>query len=171
MFLESCPFLLGCQICWHIIAYSILLFFFFFVFLWYQLIFLLFRFVYLGSLSVLLGEPGQRFVNFVYIFKEPALGFVNLVIIFLISVLFISSLIFSISFLRLTLGFFFLLLLFKFFQAIGQVVYLRFFLFFDEGLYRCELPFKNYFGCIPQILYCCLFIVICLNVFFLKFLI
>ena len=125
MFLESCPFLLGCQISCHIIVHSIL----FFVFLQYQLRFLLFSFlfclfgfslfsswwawpevfqfclpfqrtsswfywffflyffsiswdfssfiyyfVYLGSLSFLLGEPGQRFVNFVYPFKEPTLG-------------------------------------------------------------------------------------------------
>ena len=28
MSLESCPFLLGCQICWHIIFHSILFFFF-----------------------------------------------------------------------------------------------------------------------------------------------
>jgi len=28
--LESCPFLLGCQICWHKMVHSILLGFFFF---------------------------------------------------------------------------------------------------------------------------------------------
>ena len=32
MFLESCPFLLGCQICWHIIVHSILMFCFVFSF-------------------------------------------------------------------------------------------------------------------------------------------
>lgn len=36
----------------------------------------IFNFVYFGSLF-LLGEPGQRCVNFVYPFKEPTLGFVG----------------------------------------------------------------------------------------------
>ena len=49
MFLETCPFFLGCPICWYTIVDSILLRFF--VFLWYQL-FLLFNFLfYLGPLS------------------------------------------------------------------------------------------------------------------------
>ena len=34
-------------------------------------------FVYLGPLSFLLGEPGQRFVNFVCPFKKPDLGFID----------------------------------------------------------------------------------------------
>ena len=58
MSLESYPFLLGCQICWHIIVHSIFLqffvfvhygfffFFFFFVFLQYLLRFLLFCFYF-----------------------------------------------------------------------------------------------------------------------------
>ena len=47
MSLESCPFLLGCQICWHIIVCSILLFYLFiFVFLHYPLRFLLFHFLF-----------------------------------------------------------------------------------------------------------------------------
>ena len=44
MFLESYPFLLGCQICWHIIVHSILLWFF--VFLRYPLRCLLFHFLF-----------------------------------------------------------------------------------------------------------------------------
>ena len=44
MFLESCPSLLDCQICWHIIVHSIFLWFF--VFLQYQLRFLLFHFLF-----------------------------------------------------------------------------------------------------------------------------
>ena len=36
--------------------------------------FLTFYFVNLDFLSLLLGEPDQRFINFVYTFKEPALG-------------------------------------------------------------------------------------------------
>ena len=61
--------------------------------------------VYLGPFSFL-GEPGQRFVNFVYPFKEPTLGFIDIFSYYvLISVLFTLSLIFIISFLLLTLGF------------------------------------------------------------------
>ena len=39
-------------------------------------------FVYLGSLSFLLGEPGQRFVNFVYPFKEQTFGFIDFFLLF-----------------------------------------------------------------------------------------
>ena len=82
MSLENCSFLLGCQICWHIIVHNILGFFF--VFLQYLLRFLLshFLFVYMSSFSPLLGESGQRFVNFVYIFKELALGFIDFFLLF-----------------------------------------------------------------------------------------
>ena len=60
------------------------LFSFDFVFLWYLLLFssLISYFVYLGSLSFLPGEPGQRFVNFVYPFKEPTLGFIDFFLFF-----------------------------------------------------------------------------------------
>ena len=51
----------------------------------------------------LLHEDGQRFVNFVYLFKELALGFIDFCLLFL-KFLFISSLIF-ISFLMLILCF------------------------------------------------------------------
>ena len=44
MFLESCLFLLGCQICWHIIVCKFLLRFF--VLLWYGLRFLFFHFLF-----------------------------------------------------------------------------------------------------------------------------
>ena len=43
LFLETCPFLLGCWICWHIIVHSILLCSFVFL---YQLIYLLFHSIY-----------------------------------------------------------------------------------------------------------------------------
>ena len=59
MFLETCS-LLGCPVYWHIIIQSILLQFF--VFLQFQLLFLLFHFffsVYLDPLPFLLGESGQ----------------------------------------------------------------------------------------------------------------
>ena len=42
--LETCPFLLGCQTFWRITVHSI--FFWFFVFLWYQLLFLFFNFLF-----------------------------------------------------------------------------------------------------------------------------
>ena len=75
MFLETCPFFLGCQICCHIIAHSILCILHFcsvccdfFAFIFY--------FIYLGFLSFLLDEPGQSFVNFPYPIKESALSFI-----------------------------------------------------------------------------------------------
>jgi len=84
--LESCPFLLDCQICWHIMF---ILFYGFSVFLQYLLRFLLFHFlVYLGFFSPLLGESGQRFVNF----KEPALGFIFFSIVFYYFIDFFSDL-------------------------------------------------------------------------------
>ena len=48
----------------------------------------------MGVLSLLLGEPGQRFINLVYHFKEPTVGFIDLFLFFKIYMLFISSLIF-----------------------------------------------------------------------------
>ena len=100
--LESCPFLLGCQICWRIIVHSIL-----FVFLQYLLRCLLFPFIFhLSSFSLLRGESGQRFVRFVYPFKELDLHFIDVFLLFFESLLLlISSLIFMISLLLLNLGF------------------------------------------------------------------
>ena len=40
-------------------------------------------FVYLGYLSFLFDEPGLRFVNPVYSFKEPGLGFIDFFLFFL----------------------------------------------------------------------------------------
>ena len=58
-----------------------LVIFFLFVFLQYQFFvfffFFISYFVYLGSVSFFLGEPGQRFVDFVYPFKMLALGFID----------------------------------------------------------------------------------------------
>ena len=54
--LYLCPFLLSCQICWLIIVHIL---------------------IYLDSIFVLLGETGQRFVNFVYPFKDPVLDFTD----------------------------------------------------------------------------------------------
>ena len=139
MFLETCPFPLGCPTCWHIIVHIVFLWFF--VFLQCQLLFFPFisYFVHLGPLSFLLGEPGQRFIDFVYPFKKLALGFINFFhCFFLISLLFISSLIFTVSFLQLTLGFAcssFLILLGGRLGCLFEI-----FLIFEEDLYCCELP-------------------------------
>ena len=63
MFLEICPFLLGCQIYWHIIIHSILLCFV--IFLQYQLLLLIFHFIWVLSLYFLVTlvrgflSPGQ----------------------------------------------------------------------------------------------------------------
>ena len=46
---------------------------------------------------------GYRYINFVYLFEEPALSFIELsYFIFLVSISFISALLFMISFLLLT---------------------------------------------------------------------
>ena len=108
MFLETFIFLLGCPVCWHIIVHSISFFFFFFlVFLQYKCDFSSFSyyFIYFADLPLLLREPGQKFVDFVYLLNELAFGFIDFYFCFLISVLFISSLVFIISFLLLTLAF------------------------------------------------------------------
>ena len=99
MFLESCLFLLFYQICWHVLAYC-------------QLRFILFHILfYLFELCFLLAEPGQRFVNFAYPFKEPALSFIDFCfLLFFNFCFFISSLIFiNFYFLFLTLVLFVLL--------------------------------------------------------------
>ena len=96
----------GCQICWHIIVHSILLWF---IFLWYLLIFLFFTsyFVYLGSSSWWVWPEVCQFC----LPKELTLGFIIFSIIFCISSVLISFLIFIISFLLLRFYYLFLLLL------------------------------------------------------------
>ena len=107
MFLDTCLLLLGCQFCWHIIVHSIALWFF--VFLWYQLLCLLFH-LFFFSVLFSFGEPGQRFVKLAYSFKESDLGFPAI-----FKFLFISSLIFIIFFLLLTFSFYLFVCLFFFF--------------------------------------------------------
>ena len=48
-------------------------------------------FVYLGLLSFHLGEPGQRFVNSFYPFKESALGFIDFSIFFHLNNIYFSQ--------------------------------------------------------------------------------
>ena len=115
------------------------------VFLQYRCDFSSFRyyFIYFDGLYLLFREPGQKFVDFVYLFSELALGLIDFYFCFLISVLFISSLIFLISFLLLTLGFvcsFFLLILLGVRLFISDFSY-----FFEEDLYSYELSSKNCF--------------------------
>ena len=58
------------------------------------------HFIHLGLCSFLLGEPGQRFVNFVCCFKEPTLDFVDFLYFCFFNLYSIN-----ISFLLLTLSF------------------------------------------------------------------
>ena len=76
MYLENCPYLLGCQICWHIIVHSILLW----LFLYCLLRFLLFHFL-LWVLSSL-GESCQRFVIFLTLSKTQHLVLLIFLLIF-----------------------------------------------------------------------------------------
>ena len=102
--LESCLFLQDCQICWHIIFHSILLQFF--VCLQYLLIFILFHFLFclfeffLSYSWWVWPEACQFCLPF-----QRSRFLIDFSIGFWISILLISSLIFMISFLLLTLGF------------------------------------------------------------------
>ena len=98
MFLETCPFLVGCSICWHIIVHNIL--WCFFVFLWYQMLFLLFHFLFcLFGFSIFFLVSLARSLSILFIFfQKPALSFIDFFLFFKIFILFISSLIFIISF-------------------------------------------------------------------------
>ena len=121
-----------------------LIFLYIYIFSWYYS-FCISNFVDLGSLSFLLGEPGQRFVCLVDPIKEPALGcFIEFFLLFSKS-LFITSLILVISFLPLTLS----SACSPFSNSFRWEVRLRFFFFLREGLFGYKLPFKNFFCCIP----------------------
>ena len=112
MFLEICPFLLGCQIYWHIIIHRILLYCV--IFLQYQLLLLILHFIWVISLYFLITwlEDFFPLVKFLSPFKESALDFIDIFSIVLwISILYISSLIFIIFFLLLTLDFVLLFLI------------------------------------------------------------
>ena len=89
----------------------------------------------MGPFSFLFDEPGQRFADFVYPFKDSALGFIDFSFFFF-NLYFIYSLIFI---------FFLLLVLDCLFFFFLQVDYLRFSLFSEQGLYDYELPSKDCF--------------------------
>jgi len=80
------------------------MFFCLFAFLQYWLIFFTSYFIYLDSLSFLIGDSIDGIINFVYSFKEPVLDFIDF-FYFLKPILLISTLIFIIYILLLTLGF------------------------------------------------------------------
>ena len=105
-FLEISPLLLGCPTLWHITAYKQSLMIFLCL-CSYQL--LLRRFHFFFGSSLILGESGQRFVNFILSKKQnkktPSSWFYSILLLFLCFVLFIYSLIFIISFLLVILGF------------------------------------------------------------------
>ena len=75
--LDSSQFLPDCQICWHVVVQSILLWFSYFCCICCDFSFFISNFDYLVSFSPLFSETGQGFVNFSYLFKEPTLGFIN----------------------------------------------------------------------------------------------
>ena len=75
MFLETCAFFLGCQICWYVTVHSVPLCYL--VFLRYQLLCLLFHFLFcLFGFSLFLVSL-VRDLPVLFPFKEPALGFVH----------------------------------------------------------------------------------------------
>ena len=105
--LEICPFLLGYPICCHI---NVVFSYDFFKSLWYPLLFLLFHFLLcIFGYSIFFLMSLVMAYLFVSLFKKLALGFINLFHFFVcvVSILFISSLIFIISFLLTWALFFF----------------------------------------------------------------
>ena len=110
LFLEDCmflgiyPFHPGCPICWHRVSHSIFLQSF--LFLWCQLVLLLFDFWFyvFGSSVCFSLWVWLKVHQSCYFFREPALGLID-PFYFLNSLLFICTLIFIISFLLLALGF------------------------------------------------------------------
>ena len=105
--LEDCIFLgiyLFHPVCGHIIVHNIFLQSF--VFLWCQLLILLFHYWFYVFEPFLFFSwwVWLKCVSLVDLFKEPALGFIDLLYHFLDFISFISALIFIVSFLLLTLG-------------------------------------------------------------------
>ena len=67
--------------------------------------FLIYSFIDLNPLPLFLDVSGYRFIHFVYLIKNKLIISSIFAIVFFISISFISSLVFVISFLLLTLGF------------------------------------------------------------------
>ena len=109
-------------------------------------------------------------MNFVYLLKEPAFSFTDFCSCFLhlYFIYFCSD--FYDVFPSPNFGF----CLFLFFQSLqvqDQIVYLRFFLFLEVGLYCYKFPSSDCFCCIPQDLSLCDLAVISFYVVFISFLI
>ena len=95
MFLETCPFLLGCQICWHIIVYSIPYGLYYYCDISFYVSFLISCFFGFSLFLVSLA----RGLSILFTFsKNELLVLLFFFSIFLTTILFISSLILIISF-------------------------------------------------------------------------
>ena len=141
--LESFPFLLGFQICWHKIVRSILWFCLFFCSIHRDFFFISY-FVYLFFFYLVFLLSLTRVLSILFTFtKNQLLVLLIFSIVSWISILLISSLMFIISFLMLTLGF----ACSSFSNSFRWSI--EFFFFFEKGLYCCELPFEHYFCGIP----------------------
>ena len=92
---------------WYSLCFSFLSFFFFFLYICSMSCYVSFFFIinirFAWLFSFLYGEPGQKFINLIYTFKEPDFDFIDFLSIFLN----LFSLIFIISFLLLIFSFFF----------------------------------------------------------------
>ena len=156
MSLESYPFLLGCQICCHIIV--IVFSCAFFVFLQYPLRFLPFHFLFGFILSsfwwvwpeicqfCLPFQITSSWFYYYYLFIILLLFYYCFFLFLFESLLCWFPLWCMISFLLMTLGF----VCSSFSNSFRwYVVDLRFLFFFEEGLYHYELPTKHCFCSIP----------------------
>ena len=150
MFLEMCPFLLDCQICWYIIIHSIFLLFF----LYFCSIgtnnfsFFISYFIFVISLFFMMGMA--RGLSILFILSKNKLLVLLIFFYFLISSLFISSLIFIVFFYSLQVLF---VLLFLILLCGRLCCLLRFFWTFEKGLYHYEFPLLDHFRCISQTLH------------------
>ena len=137
MLLQSYPFLLCC-----LIVHSIVLLFCISV---VSVVFLFFDFfLYLDLLSFYLPEPCQRFVNFVYPFKEAVVSFIDFFFQFFES-LFIYSLL-DLYYLLLSADFrFCLFFFFQFFQVVDQMIYFNFFFSLKKAYIIMNFPLRSCF--------------------------
>ena len=106
LFLEICPFLLCCPICWHRTVCSILLWFFCISMVFVVISPLQFLILSICVLFLFFLMYLAKGLSIWFIFSENQLLVLLIFsIVFLVSILFISSRIFIIPFLLLTLGF------------------------------------------------------------------
>lgn len=103
-----CPFPLGCPPCWYIVVHSILLRFLKY-FCGISCYPLMSNFVYLSSLSLFFLSLARGLLHLFIFLKKPVVAFIDLFYCFW--TLFISSLVFIISFFLLTLDFVLFLIL------------------------------------------------------------